>query len=187
MYCFTVLLLLTFPVSRSYSMTSPTVMTTYGPVSGTVLKISTNKTVKSYLGIPFAQAKRFEYPVPPDTWTETLHANATRSVCPQLVMQGTEYQRPLFNEEHCLMLSLYIPENATSGSRLAVMLWIHGGAFLSGDTLSFNGAVLATEGNVIVVVAAYRLGALGFLSSRSSDLKGNYGMIRSTQREKFQK
>ena len=160
-------------------------MTTYGPVSGTVLKISTNKTVKSYLGIPFAQAKRFEYPVPPDTWTETLHANATRSVCPQLVMQGTEYQRPLFNEEHCLMLSVCIPEDATSGSRLAVMLWIHGGAFLSGDTLSFNGAVLATEGNVIVVVAAYRLGALGFLSSRSSDLKGNYGMMDQVEAMKW--
>ena len=185
MYSFTVLLLLTFLVSRSYSMTSPTVMTTYGPVSGTVLKISTNKTVKSYLAIPFAQAKRFEYPVPPDTWTETLHANATRSVCPQLVMQGTEYQRPLFNEEHCLMLSVYIPENASSGSRLAVMLWIHGGAFLSGDTLSFNGAVLATEGNVIVVVAAYRLGALGFLSSRSSALKGNYGMMDQVEAMKW--
>ena len=91
MYAFTVLLLLTFLVSRSYSMAAPTVMTTYGPVSGTVTKISTKKTVKSYLGIPFAQAKRFEYPVQPDTWTETLHANATRDVCPQLVMQGTEY------------------------------------------------------------------------------------------------
>ena len=185
MYSFTVLPLLTFLVSRSYSMTAPTVMTTYGPVSGTVLKISTNKTVKSYLGIPFAQAKRFEYPVPPDTWTETLHANATRSVCPQLVMQGTEYQRPLFNEEHCLMLSVCIPEDATSGSRLAVMLWIHGGAFLSGDTLSFNGAVLATEGNVIVVVAAYRLAALGFLSSRSSGLRGNYGMMDQVEAMKW--
>ncbi|XP_073242488.1 acetylcholinesterase-like [Porites lutea] len=180
-----VLFLITFLVSRSYSITAPTVTTTYGPVSGTVTQLPTNKTVKSYLGIPFAQAKRFEDPVPPNKWTSTLHANATRSVCPQHVLQGTEYQRPLFNEEHCLMLSVYIPENATSGSRLAVMLWIHGGAFLSGDTLSFNGAVLATEGNVIVIVAAYRLAALGFLSSRSSGLRGNYGMMDQVEAMKW--
>ena len=181
----TVLFLITFLVSRTYSITTPTVTTTYGPVSGTVTKLPTNKTAKNYLGIPFAQARRFEDPVPPKKWTSTLHANATRSVCPQLVLKGAEYQRPLFNEEHCLMLSVYIPENANSSSHLAVMLWIHGGAFLSGDILSFNGAVLATEGNVIVVVAAYRLAALGFLSSRSSNLRGNYGMMDQVEAMKW--
>ena len=171
MYSFTVLplMFITVVVSRSHSMTAPTVTTTYGPVSGSVTKLPTNKTVKSYLGIPFAKAKRFEYPVPPDKWTSTLHANATRSVCPQ-------HSRSLLDED-CLRLSVYIPENANSSSGLAVMLWIHGGGFTGGDIILYDGSLLATEGNVIVVAAAYRLGVLGFLSSNSGDLTGNYGMM----------
>ena len=167
---------MTFVVSRSYSTTAPIVTTTYGPVSGSVTKLPTNKTVKSYLGIPFAKAKRFEYPVPPDKWTSTLHANATRSVCPQPVTFLSQHLRPLFDED-CLRLSVYIPENANSSSGLAVMLWIHGGGFAEGDIIFYDGSLLATEGNVIVVAAAYRLGVLGFLSSNSSDLTGNYGMM----------
>lgn len=146
--------------------------TTYGPVSGSVTKISTNKTVKSYLGIPFAKAERFEYPVPPDKWTSTLHANKTDKICPQPNLA----KQPLMSED-CLQLNVYIPGNATSSSALAVMLWFHGGAFILGDTLSYDGSVLATEGNVIVVTAAYRLGALGFLSADSSGLRGNYGLM----------
>ena len=171
MYSFTVLplMFMTFVVSRSHSTTAPIVTTTYGPVSGSVTKLPTNKTVKSYLGIPFAKAKRFEYPVPPDKWTSTLHANATRSVCPQ-------HSRSLLDED-CLRLSVYIPENANSSSGLAVMLWIHGGGFTGGDIILYDGSLLATEGNVIVVAAAYRLGVLGFLSSNSGDLTGNYGMM----------
>ena len=178
MYSFTVLplMFMTFVVSRSYSTTAPIVTTTYGPVSGSVTKLPTNKTVKSYLGIPFAKAKRFEYPVPPDKWTSTLHANATRSVCPQPVTFLSQHLRPLFDED-CLRLSVYIPENANSSSGLAVMLWIHGGGFAEGDIIFYDGSLLATEGNVIVVAAAYRLGVLGFLSSNSGDLTGNYGMM----------
>ena len=157
-------------------MTAPTVVTTYGPVSGSVTKLPTNKTVKSYLGIPFAKVQRFEYPVPPDKWTKTLHTNATRRICPQPLVPSTGQIRFLFNED-CLQLDVYIPENASSNSDLAVMLWIHGGAFQIGTTLTYNGAVLATEGKVVVVVTPYRLGVLGFLSAKSGDLKGNYGMM----------
>jgi len=153
-------------------MADTIINTTYGPVSGSVTKISTNKTVKSYLGIPFAKAERFEYPVPPDKWTSTLHANKTDKICPQPNLA----KQPLMSED-CLQLNVYIPGNATSSSALAVMLWFHGGAFILGDTLSYDGSVLATEGNVIVVTAAYRLGALGFLSADSSGLRGNYGLM----------
>ena len=57
------------------------------------------------------------------------------------------------------------------------MLWIHGGGFNEGDIILYDGSLLATEGNVIVVAAAYPLGVLGFLSSNSGDLTGNYGMM----------
>ena len=165
-------------------MTAPTVMTSYGPVSGSVTKLVTNKTVKSYLGIPFAKAERFEYPVPPDKLTSTLHANMTSSICPQTPDALYPHMRLLLNED-CLQLNVYIPVNATNSSGLAVMLWIHGGAYLSGNTLFYNGGMLATEGNVIVVTAAYRLGALGFLSSNSGELRGNYAMMDQIEAMKW--
>ncbi|CAH3023185.1 unnamed protein product [Porites evermanni] len=158
------------------SVASAIVNTTYGPVNGSVISLSTNKTVITYLGIPFAKAERFEYPVPPDKWTSTLQANKTDKICPQPDLPGQPSRLSLMSED-CLLLNVYVPGNATNNSQLAVMLWIHGGAYIIGDTLFYDGSLLATEGNVIVVTAAYRLGVFGFLSSYSDNLKGNYGML----------
>lgn len=158
------------------SVPSAIVNTTYGPVNGSVISLSTNKTVITYLGIPFAKAERFEYPVPPDKWTSTLQANKTDKICPQPSLPGQPSRLSLMSED-CLLLNVYVPGNATNNSQLAVMLWIHGGAYIIGDTLFYDGSLLATEGNVIVVTAAYRLGVFGFLSSYSDNLKGNYGML----------
>jgi len=138
-----------------------------------VKSLATNKTVITYLGIPFAKAERFEYPVEPDRWTSTLQANKNDKICPQ---PSEPSRLPLMNE-NCLQLNVYVPSNATRNSSLAVMLWIHGGAYITGDITFYDGSVLAAEGNVVVVTAAYRLGVFGFLSSSSDNLKGNYGML----------
>ena len=157
-----------------YSVASAIVNTTYGPVNGSVKSLATvNKTVMTYLGIPFAKAERFGYPVAPDKWTSTLQANKIDKICPQ---PSEPSKLPLMNE-NCLQLNVYVPSNATSNSSLAVMLWIHGGGYITGDIIFYDGSVLAAEGNVIVVTAAYRLGVFGFLSSSSDNLKGNYGML----------
>lgn len=66
-------------------------------------------------------------------------------------------------------------------SNLPVMVWIYGGAFMSGDTMGINflgnylysGQEMADRGNIIFVSVAYRLGALGFLSTGDSTLPGN--------------
>ena len=164
-----------------YPVASTIVNTTYGPVNGSVTTLSTNKTVVAYLGIPFAKSERFEYPVPPDKWTTTLQANKIDKICPQ---PSVPSRLPLMNED-CLQLNVYVPRNATSNSSLAVMLWIHGGAYITGDTTFYDGSLLATEGNVIVVTAAYRLGVFGFLSSNSVNLKGNYGMLDQIEAMKW--
>ena len=162
-------------------MTSTVVNTTYGPVNGSVISLTTNKTVIAYRGIPFAKAERFEDPVPPNKWSSILQANRIDKICPGLVLPQNV---PLMSED-CLQLNVYVPGNATSSSALAVMLWIHGGGYISGDTIDCDGSVLATEGNVIVVTAAYRLGAFGFLSSNNDDLRGNYGMMDQIEAVKW--
>ena len=163
-------------------MVSTIVNTTSGPVNGSVISLKTNKTVISYLGIPFAKAARFEYPVPPDKWTSMLQAHNIDKICPQPNLRPSKL--PLMSEE-CLLMNVFVPANATSSSALPVMLWFHGGAFILGDTLGYDGSVLATEGNVIVVTAAYRLGVFGFLSSNSDDLRGNYGMMDQIEAMKW--
>lgn len=162
--------------------TSAIVSTTYGPVNGSVISLKTNKTAIKYLGIPYAKADRFEYPVPPNKWTSILQANKIDRICPQPSLRSNK--RPLMSED-CLLLNVYVPGNATRNSAVPVMLWIHGGAFTLGDTLGYDGSVLATEGNVLVVTAAYRLGVFGFLSANNEDLKGNYGLMDQIEAMKW--
>lgn len=81
--------------------------------------------------------------------------------------------------EDCLYLNIWVPEDTSDDSFLkTVMVWIHGGAYFSGssDLQLYNGDVLASVGDVIVVSLNYRLGALGFLSTIYDDLGGNMGM-----------
>ena len=178
--CTLYMLWLCFPTG--ISITTTVVNTTYGPVNGSVISLTTKKTVIAYRGIPFAKAERFEDPIPPDKWTSIRQANKIDKICPQPGLPPNKV--PLMSED-CLQLNVYVPGNATSSSALAVMLWIHGGGYLIGDTMIYDGSVLATEGNVIVVTASYRLGVFGFLSSNSDHLRGNYGMMDQIQAMKW--
>lgn len=75
--------------------------------------------------------------------------------------------------------AFYVSFSSVS-SNLPVMVWIYGGAFAVGDTMGMNilgnyiysGQEIADRGNVVYVSVAYRLGALGFLSTGDSRLPG---------------
>lgn len=83
--------------------------------------------------------------------------------------------------EDCLSLNVW----SQQGQRKApVIVWIHGGALLSGSSRlgMYNGAHPARKGAVVVSIN-YRLGALGFLahpglSAESLEgISGNYGLL----------
>jgi carboxylesterase type B len=59
-----------------------------------------------------------------------------------------------------------------------VMFWIHGGAysFGSGSDTHYDGANMASRGDVVVVTINYRLTTLGFLALEDGVTNGNYGM-----------
>ncbi len=65
--------------------------------------------------------------------------------------------------EDCLLLNVWTP--GADGSKRAVLVWIHGGAFNrgSGSSPMHPGKTLAARGGVVVVTINYRLGPLGFL------------------------
>ena len=155
------------------------VNTTNGPVRGKVISLKTNKTIIEYLGIPFARAKRFEAPESPKRWETIKNATSYGASCPQLpsiVLNSTEI------EEDCLSVNVFLPGNNETrgqGSLWRVMVWIYGGAFQVGTSAYklFSGGYLATEGEVVVVTFNYRIGVLGFLSTGTEDLPGNFGLL----------
>jgi para-nitrobenzyl esterase len=79
--------------------------------------------------------------------------------------------------EDCLYLNIFTP--SPHGSGLPVMVFLHGGGFVSGSASSalYAGDALAGEGAVLVTVG-YRLGALGWLAhpslARSGEEAGSW-------------
>jgi para-nitrobenzyl esterase len=123
--------------------------------------------VRSFKGLPYAAtptgALRFRPPTPHAGWTGTLDAGAHGFACSQAgLVTGT------FDEgsgEDCLHLSVHTPNPAPSKA-LAVIVWLHGGHFISGHSGNalYDGADLVRDNDVVVVTVNYRLGALGLLN-----------------------
>ena len=65
--------------------------------------------------------------------------------------------------EDCLYLDIQAPIK-TSGKKLPVMFWIHGGGNTSGLKDVYNFAKLVKQEEVIVVSINYRLGAFGWFT-----------------------
>ena len=160
--------------STAFAHVPPIVNTIYGPVRGEIIVLNTNKTLVRYLGIPFAHANRFEAPQSPKPWTSTLNATSFGKWCPQ-------NSRPKDIDEDCLTINVFLPEDKAkqNPALLPVMLWIYGGGFLLGGSAAglYNGGYLATEGEVMVVTFNYRVGVLGFLSTGTKEIPGNFGLL----------
>lgn len=155
---------------------TPTVReTAQGPVQGTAEDYG-----YAFKGIPYAAAPvgdlRFAAPEPAPERDATLDATAFGNDCPQ---SGGAVAGASLNED-CLFLNVYTPDGSTEATH-PVMVWIHGGAFVSGSGgASYNPSRLVEEG-VTVVTINYRLGALGFLAtstlSAEQGASGNYGLM----------
>lgn len=110
-----------------------------------------------------------------------ITADTFGAACPQ---QGGA----MAQSEDCLFLNVFAPSAAKRGSNLPVLVFIHGGAFLSGTGAAYDATSMVAENNVIVVTLNYRLGALGLIvmpgllateASRFENIGdgGNYGFI----------
>ena len=92
-------------------------------------------------------------------------------VCPQYAIGAAE----VMGDEDCLNLNVYTPR--VDKKKRAVMVYIHGGAFITGGGSSTTFGPGYLLGNDVVVVAInYRLGALGFLATDDKAVTGNMGI-----------
>jgi para-nitrobenzyl esterase len=64
-------------------------------------------------------------------------------------------------DEDCLSLNVWTP--ALDNRRRPVLVWFHGGAWLTGAGSVYDGAGLTRRGDVVVVTVNYRLGLFGWL------------------------
>lgn len=92
-------------------------------------------------------------------------------MCPQKSMIGGVPA----GREDCLSLNVYTPYLPDGERLLPVMFFIHGGAFISGDSSLYLPTKLLDHA-VILVVIHYRLGNLGFFSLDNDDAPGNAGL-----------
>lgn len=114
----------------------------------------------AFLGIPYARARRFAAPEPPEPWTGIRRGDRPGRACPQ---PDSALGRPREGtDEDCLVLNVWTP--GPDRAERPVLVFLHGGGFTTGSGAMpwYDGARLAARGAVVVTVN-YRLGALGWL------------------------
>ncbi|KMP04227.1 para-nitrobenzyl esterase [Coccidioides immitis RMSCC 2394] len=116
-------------------------------------------------GVPYAHAKRFEPPQSIAPWEGVVDYTRPSTICPQAPSRLDMVTGPLAKgramDEDCTHLSIAAP---IGGQNLPVMVFFHGGAYLTGggDLDCYQGLELAARG-VVVVSVTYRLGIFGYL------------------------
>ncbi|GFS94952.1 neuroligin-2 [Nephila pilipes] len=61
--------------------------------------------------------------------------------------------------------------------KLPVLVFIHGESYDWNAGNPYDGSILSSLGNVVVVTINYRLGILGFLPATEGSARGNYGLM----------
>jgi para-nitrobenzyl esterase len=154
-------LLCGMPADSIAQAANPFAFTFSGPVHGTV----TAAGVREFLGIPYAAAPvgnlRWRPPVLHLPWFQTLDATHFANHCPQTASPFGIAS----STEDCLFLNVFTPEanGGGIGELRPVMVWIHGGALVDGESNDYDPTAFVKDG-VIVVTINYRLGILGFLA-----------------------
>ncbi|QAU47923.1 carboxylesterase/lipase family protein [Bradyrhizobium guangzhouense] len=132
------------------------------------LRGARSEGVTAFRKVPYAEAPvgrlRFEMPSAAPRWAGVRDAIAAGPVPPQnpsrldAVMGTYDVEQ----SEDCLHLDIWtghVPED-----RAPVLVFIHGGAFMTGggSLPCYDGGILAKENGLVVVNITYRLGILGF-------------------------
>ena len=125
----------------------------------------------AFLGIPYAEADRFELPRPVTPWVGIRSAQAWGPVCPipDMTAPGSDEfvfpHRYWLQNEHCQVLNVWT-QSTSHSARKPVMVWFHGGGFVNGSSMesyAYTGKNLSEYGDVVVVSMNHRLNVIGAL------------------------
>ncbi|WP_344469464.1 carboxylesterase/lipase family protein [Kitasatospora kazusensis] len=150
------------PVSRGV-----VVATDSGPVHG-----ASHDGYRTFQGIPYAAPPvgqlRWRDPQPVAPWPGTREATAPGSPCPQLTATAL-----VVGNEDCLTLDVTAPARA---ERRPVIVWLHGGGFVSGAGSDYDPHRMVVTGDVVVVTVNYRLGVFGNFGYPGLAGSGTFGL-----------
>lgn len=141
--------------------------------------------VRIFRGVPYAAApvgeRRWQAAGPVEPWQGVREATQFGA----LSLQGETFAPRSAQSEDCLFLNIWTPASATADSKLPVLFWIHGGAFIqgSGGQPRYDGSELAKRGAIVISIN-YRLGPLGLFAhpsltaeSKPDEPLGNYCLL----------
>ncbi|XP_076647596.1 juvenile hormone esterase isoform X2 [Halictus rubicundus] len=154
----------------------PVVTVKQGQLRGAVDENVYGGKFLAFRGIPFAKPPtgplRFKDPQPPEPWTGIREAKEFGNSCGQLDFMTHQ----VIGDDDCLYLNVYTPTIDVSSKR-TVMVWIHGGGFVSGaGDSSLYGPDYIIRKDVVLVTINYRVGVFGFLNLETEEAPGNQGL-----------
>lgn len=134
-------------------------------VDGGRIRGSIQDGIYQYLGVPYAEAReRFVKAGPVTPWKGVKDATQYGAISPQYLF-GTE--KPISDvpvSNNCQNLNIWT-STLDAGAKKPVMVWLHGGGFVSGsgNEAWYDGENLSRKGDVVVVTVNHRLNVLGHL------------------------
>ncbi len=107
-------------------------------------------------------------------WKNPLDATQYAPTCPQVTELGA-FAGPASINEDCLYLNVFTSGNGRN--KKPVIVWIHGGGNVDGESNDYDGSKLATGGpngtKTVVVTMNYRLGLFGTFSNSAINSEGH--------------
>ncbi|XP_004518726.1 glutactin [Ceratitis capitata] len=146
-----------------------------GAVTGSVDQtLWTKQKFYSFRGIPYAESPsgplRFKAPRSRSPWQGAYDARHFGKRCPVITTVAKLSDEQLKEDlEDCLNLSVYTKRLK---AKQPVMFYIYGGGFYNGSAADHPPHHLL-EKDIVLVVAQYRIGALGWLTTLTEEMPGN--------------
>ncbi len=148
-----------------------------------------------FQGIKYANAQRFQAPVPVKPWDGVKDALSYGYVCPLMNQEVPNGELMVPHrywpmDENCQYLNIWTP-TLKEDAKKPVMVWLHGGGFFAGSSIeqvAYDGENLCKYGDVVVVSLNHRLNILGYFDLSAYGEKyansanaGNADMVAALQ------
>ncbi|KAL4706109.1 hypothetical protein ACJJTC_017889 [Scirpophaga incertulas] len=194
--------------SVKFKISSRIVQTKYGKLQGIVLAMDEHRylsPIEVFLGVPYATppvgSNRFSPTRTPSPWDGVRVSDRPGPACPQKLPDLSE-ERTILEKmpkgrleylkrltpylknqsEDCLYLNIFAPlQMDETKLALPVLVYIHGESYTWSSSNPYDGSVVASYTDLIVVTLNFRLGVLGFLNANPAPNTkarvANYGLM----------